>query len=175
MVAAHVLSGLAQRFDDGGVSDLLGGFVLGLRHEEVLRLVVDPVDEMRVADDGGVALAAHIADDLAHELGSRHVAAERLLVSLADLRAELDLIKGCLRQHLLNGIFSDFTGFYDFHLYFLAFHCLSHLCRSAQAPAFACCSSSRILRSSSVSWLMRSNFSLKLTRLTMRRAVASRM
>ena len=115
MVAADICGGLAQRFDDGGVGGLFGGLVLLLRHEEILGLVVDLVDELRVADDGGIALAAHIADNLAHELGSRHIAAERLLVDLADFRIELDFIKCGFRQHFLYGVFPDFTGFDNLH------------------------------------------------------------
>lgn len=105
-------------------------------------------------DDRLVAIAAHITDNLTHEFCSAHILAEQLPVALADFRIQFHLIKRRFREQPLDLSFPDFSCLDDFH----AFASLSNICR----------------KSSTIAW-MRSNFSLKLTRFAMRRAVASIM
>ena len=116
MVAAHIGGSLLQGFHHLGICRLFRCLELRLRHQEILRLKLHPVNQFGITDNRLITLAAHITYNTPYQLSSGQILAEKLLIALANLVAQLHLIEGLLLQKDLDSGLPQFLCLDYLHL-----------------------------------------------------------
>ena len=115
MVAAHIVRGSFQRCDDCRVCIFFRFGKLLFRYLKIFGGKICAIDELRVLDNGFIAMTAHVLDDAHGDFRRREIGAEDLSVRLANLWIELHLIEGRLHQELPYFIFTELFRRYNLH------------------------------------------------------------
>ena len=154
MITTHILGSLAERFYNCWICLLIGSLIFSLSNYKFLWRKFSSVNQLGIFNNCLVSIAAYISNDFIHDFSCGKIYAKKFFVGFPNARIQFNLIKGWLLQQF----------FYSFQ---------AHILYIDYSHFFSSSAIAKICFKSSVSWLILSNFSLKLTLLQINLAVAS--